>query len=82
MAEFFDALTEKHVAFIEKQPIFFVATAAADGRVNLSPKGYAPSFRILSGSQVAYPHLGGSGNDTHAHLPAEQAWLLYPSRCV
>src|SRR3546814_11524871 len=32
MAEFTDALTDKHIAFIERQPMFFVATAAAAGR--------------------------------------------------
>ncbi len=71
MAEFFDALTDKHIAFIEKQPVFFTATATADGRINLSPKGYADSFRVLSGTQVAYLDLGGSGNETHAHLAAD-----------
>ena len=73
MAEFTDTLTDKHIAFIEKQPVYFTATAAADARINLSPKGYADSFRILSGSRVAYLDLGGSGNETHAHLAAEQA---------
>lgn len=72
MAEFFDRLTDRHIVFIEGQPVFFVATAAADGRVNLSPKGYADSFRILSGTRVAYLDLGGSGNETHAHLTAAQ----------
>ncbi|MBO9696956.1 MAG: pyridoxamine 5'-phosphate oxidase family protein [Sphingopyxis sp.] len=72
MAEFTDTLTEKHIAFIERQPVFFTATAAADGRVNLSPKGYADSFRVLSDAQVAYLDLGGSGNETHAHLAAPQ----------
>ena len=71
MAEFTDALTGKHIAFIEKQPVFFTATAAADGRINLSPKGYADSFRVLSETQVAYLDLGGSGNETHAHLAAD-----------
>src|SRR3546814_1568558 len=71
MAEFTDALTDKHIAFIERQPMFFVATAAADGRINLSPKGYADSFRILSESRVAWLDLGGSGNETHAHLAAD-----------
>lgn len=70
MAEFTDTLTEKHIAFIEKQPMFFTATAAADGRINLSPKGY-DAFRILSPTQVAYLDLGGSGNETHAHLAAD-----------
>lgn len=72
MADFFDALEPKHVAMIEKQPVFFVATAAADGRINLSPKGY-DAFRVLSPSRVAYLDLGGSGNETHAHLVADQA---------
>ena len=70
MADFFDALNDDHVAFIAKQPMFFVATAAADGRINLSPKGY-DAFRVLGPDRVAYLDLGGSGNETHAHLVAD-----------
>lgn len=70
MADFFDALNDKHMAFIAEQPMFFVATAAADGRINLSPKGY-DSFRVLGPNRVAYLDLGGSGNETHAHLVAD-----------
>ena len=70
MADFFDALEPKHVAMIEKQPVFFVATAAADARINLSPKGY-DAFRVLDPQMVAYLDLGGSGNETHAHLAAD-----------
>ena len=70
MADFFDALNEKHTAMIAAQPVFFVATAAADGRINLSPKGY-DAFRVLSPTRVAYLDLGGSGNETHAHLTAD-----------
>lgn len=70
MADFFDALNDKHVAMIEGQPIFSVATAAEDARINLSPKGY-DVFRVLSPTQVAYLDLGGSGNETHAHLAAD-----------
>jgi Pyridoxamine 5'-phosphate oxidase len=70
MAEFTEALTDKHIEMIVKQPIFFVATAAADARINLSPKGY-DAFRVLSPNQVAYLDLGGSGNETHAHLAAD-----------
>lgn len=70
MADFFDALDEKHAEMIGKQPIFFVATAAKDARINLSPKGY-DAFRILSPKQVAYLDLAGSGNETHAHLAAD-----------
>lgn len=70
MAEFTETLNDKHVEMIGKQPIFFTATAAADGRINLSPKGY-DAFRILSPSRVAYLDLGGSGNETHAHLSVD-----------
>ena len=72
MAEFTDSLSDRHIAFIARQPVYFTATAAADGRINLSPKGYADSFRVLSDRQVAYLDLGGSGNETHAHLAAPQ----------
>ena len=54
-------------AFIEKQPVFFVASAAQDGRVNLSPKG-ADSLRILSDTQILWLNLSGSGNETAGHL--------------
>lgn len=70
MSDFFDALDDKHIAMIGKQPVFFVATAAEDARINLSPKGY-DAFRVLSSTRVAYLDLGGSGNETHAHLAAD-----------
>ena len=71
MAEFFDSLTEDHMAMIARQPVFFVATAAADGRINLSPKGLADTLKVLSPARVAYLDLAGSGNETHAHLTAD-----------
>ena len=70
MADFTDHLTEDHTAFIARQPVFFTATAAADGRINLSPKGY-DVFRILGPNRVAWLDLGGSGNETQAHLNAD-----------
>lgn len=70
MAEFFDALNDRHAEMIAGQPIFFVATAAPDARINLSPKGY-DAFRVIAPDRVAYLDLGGSGNETHAHLAAD-----------
>jgi predicted pyridoxine 5'-phosphate oxidase superfamily flavin-nucleotide-binding protein len=70
MAEFTDHLTEEHAAMISCQSVFFVATAAEEGRINLSPKGY-DTFRVLSPTRVAWLDLGGSGNETHAHLLAD-----------
>ena len=66
--EFTDTLTPDHMAMIAKQAVFFTATAAADGRINLSPKGLADTFKVLAPDRVAYLDLGGSGNETHAHL--------------
>ena len=70
MANFTDQLTEEHIAFIARQSLFFVATAAAGARINLSPKGY-DVFRVLDPNRVAWLDLGGSGNETHAHLSAD-----------
>lgn len=68
--EFFPALTPEHRAFVAKQPVFFVATAADGARVNLSPKGM-DSFRVLDDRTVAYLDVAGSGNETNAHLLAD-----------
>ena len=50
--------------------MFFVATAplAADGLVNLSPKGPIGSLAIVDDHTVAYLDVTGSGAETIAHL--------------
>lgn len=55
--------------WIAAQPLFFVATAplAADGHVNLSPRGL-DTFRVLGPRTVAWLDLTGSGNESAAHL--------------
>ena len=68
--DFFDTIASDHTAFIANQPVFFVATAADGARINLSPKGM-DSFRVLSPSLCGYLDVGGSGNETHAHLAAD-----------
>ena len=67
MAERFSELSDSLREFIAAQKIFFVATAAAEGRVNLSPKGY-DSLRILNKNELVWLNLTGSGNETAAHL--------------
>jgi hypothetical protein len=69
MAQRFPLIEDRHRAFIEKQHMFFVASAAPTGRVNLSPKGMA-SFRVLGPNEVAYLDVTGSGSETAAHLRA------------
>ncbi|MBX3593530.1 pyridoxamine 5'-phosphate oxidase family protein [Sphingomonas sp.] len=70
MAEFYDRLGDAHRDFIARQPVFFVATAAADARINLSPKGM-DCFRVLDSDRAAYLDVAGSGNETNAHLLAD-----------
>lgn len=56
-------------AFIARQPMFFVATAAPSGRVNVSPKG-AATLRVLDDQRIMWLNLSGSGNETAGHLKA------------
>lgn len=67
MAEQFSELSDRLIEFIGQQKIFFVGTAAADGRVNVSPKGQ-DSLRVLGPNQILWMNLTGSGNETAAHL--------------
>ncbi len=70
MGRSYDAIDDRLREFLERQPVFFVATAplAADGRVNVSPKGTRGTFRVLDAHRVAYLDLTGSGVETIAHL--------------
>jgi predicted pyridoxine 5'-phosphate oxidase superfamily flavin-nucleotide-binding protein len=54
--------------FLLAQPVFFVATAPAEGHVNVSPKGMRGTFAVLDGRRVAYLDYTGSGVETIAHL--------------
>jgi predicted pyridoxine 5'-phosphate oxidase superfamily flavin-nucleotide-binding protein len=58
--------------FIERQRVFFVATAPSrpDGRVNVSPKGIDGTFAVLDDHTVAYLDITASGAETIAHLRA------------
>lgn len=56
-------------AFIANQRLFFVATAARDGHVNVSPKG-AETLRIVDNTRLQWLNLTGSGNETAAHVRA------------
>ncbi|MBI1382391.1 MAG: pyridoxamine 5'-phosphate oxidase family protein [Planctomycetaceae bacterium] len=69
MGKTYDSITPALADWIAAQRLFFVATAplAADGQVNLSPKGM-DSFRVLGPRQVAYLDVTGSGSETIAHV--------------
>jgi len=70
VAKFYDVIEPKLREFIERQHVFFVATATADSRISLSPKGL-DALRVLDERTVAYLDLTGSGNETATHVRAD-----------
>ncbi len=70
MAQMHPELLQRHIDFIAAQKIFFVATATAGSRINLSPKGM-DSLRVLDSRRVAWLNVTGSGNETAAHVQAD-----------
>lgn len=69
MGKVFTELDDQLADFLRRQKVFFVATAplAADGHVNVSPKGL-DTLRVLGPCTVAYLDLVGSGVETVAHV--------------
>lgn len=56
------AFTEEDRTFIESRPMFFVATADADGHPECSYKGGMPGFvRVLDEHTLAFPDYDGNG---------------------
>lgn len=70
MGKTYERIDGRLRTFIESQPIFFTATSplAADGTVNLSPKGVTGSFAVLDELTLAYLDFAGSNAETVAHL--------------
>ncbi len=67
MAKIFNEISPEQKEFIADQKIFFVGTAADEGRVNVSPKGM-DTFRVVGANRIIWLNLTGSGNETAAHL--------------
>jgi len=75
MGEKFLEIPERQIDFINRQHMFFVATATADGRVNVSPKGM-DSLRVLNANRVLWLNVTGSGNETAAHLQSKDRMTI------
>ena len=67
MGKRFTEIGDERREFIERQKMFFVGTAAPEGRVNVSPKGM-DALRVLGDTRVVWLNLTGSGNETAAHM--------------
>ncbi len=70
MGRVYEDISAELQQFLERQPMFFVATAplGADGHVNVSPKGLDGTFAVLGPHRVAFLDLTGSGVETIAHV--------------
>ncbi|MEV4556911.1 pyridoxamine 5'-phosphate oxidase family protein [Kitasatospora sp. NPDC049285] len=70
MGKTYERIDGRLRAFIEQQPVYFVASAplAGDGHVNLSPKGRSGTLAVIDELTVAYLDFGGSHAETIAHL--------------
>ncbi len=70
MAKQFPRILDMHRKFIQRQHVFFAASAAPGARVNVSPRS-TDALRVLDDRTVAYLDRTGSGNETAAHLRAD-----------
>ena len=70
MGKVFEGIDARQREWIAAQALYFVGTAplAADGHVNVSPKGPIGSLRVLDEHTIAYLDIVGSGAETIAHL--------------
>lgn len=75
MAKKFAEMADEHIRFVQSQHIFFVATAGAEGRVNLSPKGM-DSLRIVDSKTAIWLNYTGSGNETSVHVQENSRMTL------
>ena len=67
MAKWLTSISSNVQEFIEKQKMFFVATAAKNGLVNVSPKGL-DTLKVIDKNKIIWLNLGGSGNETETNL--------------
>ena len=63
----FPRIGDKFRDFIEVQKMFFVGTAAPEGRVNLAPKGM-DTLRVIGPNRIVWLSLTGAENETAAHV--------------
>jgi hypothetical protein len=70
MATKYERIEPKQREFIERQRVFFTASAAPGSHVNVSPKGL-DALRVLGPNSLVYLDRTGSGNETSAHMLAD-----------
>eukprot|EP00755_Sulcionema_specki_P001025 Sspe_Gene.25841::Locus_10489_Transcript_1_2_Confidence_0.750_Length_903::g.25841::m.25841 len=69
MGRTFERIEGRVVDIIKKSQMYFIASAPRYGKhINVSPKGYIDSFKILGPTTVAFIETYGSGCETLAHV--------------
>lgn len=71
----FDCMEEAHLTFIAEQKMFFVGTAAPEGRVNIAPKD-SDSLKVMGPNRVVWVNLTGAENETGAHWAESKRMTL------
>ena len=56
MGKKFPEIEEKQIEFIKAQHMYFVGSATADSRINVSPKGMN-SFRVINYGDIIHNYL-------------------------
>jgi len=75
MGKKFPEIEDKQIEFIKGQHMFFVGSATADSRINVSPKGM-DSFRVIDKNRVIWLNVTGSGNETAAHMQSDERMTI------
>jgi Pyridoxamine 5'-phosphate oxidase len=71
----FDGLEDTHLKFIAEQQMFFTATAAPEGRVNMAPKD-SDSLKVMGANRIIWVNLTGAENETGAHWAESKRMTL------
>jgi hypothetical protein len=77
MIQYFKSIPQNHIAWINTQQIFWIATAplAPDGHVNVSPKGVSGTFHVMNPNKVWYEDLTGSGTLFRIYICTMSSWV-------
>ena len=77
MGKVYEQIDSEISNWINKQKVFFVATAplSEEGHINCSPKG-GDAFHIIDSNTVAYLDYTGSGIETVSHLKENKRILV------
>jgi len=75
MGKKFTTIEDKQIDFIKAQQMYFVGSATADSRINISPKGM-DSLRVINPNRVIWLNVTGSGNETAAHMQSHNRMTI------